>query len=108
MDHPAVEQDLGRVGDFGKDTERLFIFVVVVMIQGFHPSFDFLRDFSVSTIPGQLHPANVPSPPNCHFTYLFQRHHHHLWERGEGEYRTIGTKGLQAGDEAKTGRGIHI
>ena len=42
VDHTAVEQDLGRVGDLVEDFQCLVEFVVVVAGEGCHPGLDFL------------------------------------------------------------------
>ena len=46
MNHAAVEQNLGRVGDLVKDLQCDVKLVVVVAGEGCHPGFDFLPHVS--------------------------------------------------------------
>lgn len=46
MNHAAVEQNLGRVGDLVKDLQCDVKLVVVVAGEGCHPGFDFLPRLS--------------------------------------------------------------
>ena len=47
MNHAAVEQNLGRIGDCVKDLQCDVELIVVVAGEGCHPGFDFLPHLSV-------------------------------------------------------------
>ena len=42
VDDTAVEEDLGGVCDAIEDVEGFFVLLVIVVLQGQHPGFDFL------------------------------------------------------------------
>lgn len=42
MDHSNIEENFRGIGVFFEDLQGIFILLLVIVIQGFYPAFDFL------------------------------------------------------------------